>query len=381
MPNKTNIEFEKRYRTALRQHLGKGRSIGSMQLLGRLAGSSGLDVLALARLHDKALQELNINRLLAESPDDEFLLTQSNAFFHEVLAPIEKKHESMKASVANAKGIGGKLMRCNDELAHTRRREHKALAQCSALEKQLERRIKLHEELLVQSRQQQAQSRRLTRLLLLKQEEDRKGISRELHDEVLQILAGVNVQLATLKAAASLDNDGLGKRIAQTQRMVGKSIRIVHRYARTLRPSMLDDLGLIPALRSYIRDLPGRKELEINFTTFSEVESLSNVQRTVLYRVAQEAVTNIVRHARAHHATVIISKAGNTVCLTVQDDGKAFCVDRVLASKTRKGLGLIGMRERIEMVGGKFSIQSEADNGTVIRAEIPLNSRKRGAAV
>lgn len=377
MATPTYSDLEKRYRTALRQHLAKGCSLRSMQLLGRRAASCGLDVLALARLHDKTLQALKVARPSSTTPKDKLLLAQADTFFYEVLAPVESRREVVKASTVKAKAVDAQLERSTKELIIARQRERKALAQCLTLEKQLERRVELHKDVLLKSRRQQEQSRHLVHRLLQEQEECRKGISRELHDEVLQILAGINVQLATLKAAVRLNRSGLRQRIIQVQRMVGKSVRSVRDYARTLRPPLLDDLGLIPTMRSYIKELPSKKKLTIRFSAFPEVETLDNIHRTVLYRVCQEAITNVVRHAHAQNAAISIRKSGSLVCLEVRDDGKAFDVDRVLASNTKRGLGLIGMRERLEMIGGSFSICSETGKGTVIYAQIPFRKKIR----
>ncbi len=158
---------------------------------------------------------------------------------------------------------------------------------------------------------------------------------------------------------------------------MGQSIKVVHRFARELRPTLLDDLGLIPALRAFIRDLPGRKGLHIDFTAFAGIEALDSTGRTVLYRVAQEALTNIVRHAHAQVATVRLRMIPGAVRLDVHDDGKSFPVDRILAAGTYKRLGLLGMRERVEMVGGNLVIESAPGQGTTVRAEVPFHRNQR----
>jgi signal transduction histidine kinase len=148
----------------------------------------------------------------------------------------------------------------------------------------------------------QAQLRRLTHQVLLAEEEMRKQVSRQLHDEIAQILVGINVQLAALSKTAVIDPRELRKRIAKTARLVGQSIVVVHRFARDLRPALLDDLGLVPALRSLVKELMARKELRVHLTAYAGVEVLDSFHRTVFYRVAQEALINIVRHAEASRA-------------------------------------------------------------------------------
>ncbi len=225
---------------------------------------------------------------------------------------------------------------------------------------------------LDRARKMQNQARLLAHKVLMAQEEERREISRELHDEVAQILAGINVQLSSLSESSAIGNRSLRRKVAQTQRMVAHSVQVVHRYARELRPTMLDDLGLIPALRAYIRDLPARKTLRIHFTAYPEVEALDNTRRTVLYRVTQEALTNILRHAHAKNVRVRITKSPGLVKLTVHDDGKSFLVNKAFDSKRGKRLGLLGMRERVEMVGGFFSIESTPAQGTTVQAQIPF---------
>jgi signal transduction histidine kinase len=229
-----------------------------------------------------------------------------------------------------------------------------------------------YNQLLAQSRGMQDELRRLTHQILSAQEEERKEISRELHDEIAQTLAGINVQLSALSLESAVSARGLKRKIASTQRQVGRSIEAIHRFARELRPAMLDDLGLIPALRSYIKNFAARTGLRIRFTAFIEVEALDNDKRTVLYRVAQEALTNVARHAQASLVQVRIRKIPDAIRMEVADDGRSFQVQRVLSARTNKRLGLLGIRERVEMVGGSFAIESAPGRGTTLRAQIPF---------
>ena len=226
----------------------------------------------------------------------------------------------------------------------------------------------------------QEQLRHLSRQLLLTQEEERKRISRELHDEIVQTLVGINVHLASLTVKDTVDLKELRAKIIRTQQLVEKSVEIVHRFARELRPTVLDDLGLIPALKSFIKEFAKRKNLRISFKAFSGVELLSDTQRTVLYRVAQSALANVDKHACASNVTVSIRKRGEVIRLEIRDDGKSFDVQRVLLAKRHKRLGLLGSRERVEMVGGKFDITSAPGQGTILSAEIPFGSDEQAIA-
>jgi signal transduction histidine kinase len=225
----------------------------------------------------------------------------------------------------------------------------------------------------------QEQLRLLSRQLLSAQEEERKMISRELHDQIAQTLTGINIRLASLKTESTLNTKGLQKKISSTQRLVEKSVDIVHRFARELRPTVLDDLGLIPALHSFMKSFTKRTGVRTSLTAFAAVEQLDTAKRTVLFRVAQEALTNVARHAQASRVEVSIEKLPDCICMKIKDDGKSFNMERTLHVNGGKRLGLLGMRERLEMVGGKFVVESSPGKGTTIQAQIPPgNARARG---
>ncbi len=238
--------------------------------------------------------------------------------------------------------------------------------------------VREHRRLLTAARRMQKQMRLLSHQIIHAQEEERKRISRELHDEIAQTLTGISVQLATLKAGTSIHAEGLQKRIIGTQRLVEKSVEIVHRFARELRPSVLDDLGLIPALHAYVDTFAMEKELPVSIRVCAEVEQLDAAKRTVLYRVAQEALTNVARHARATKAGLRIEKLADAVRLRINDNGRGFSVQRTLLATKNGRLGLLGMRERVEMVGGRFAVESAPRHGTTIEVQIPVGNAHRG---
>jgi signal transduction histidine kinase len=149
-------------------------------------------------------------------------------------------------------------------------------------------------------------------------------------------------------------------------------VNAVHRFARELRPSALDDLGLIPALHSYCKNLAVRKKFKIKLTAFAGVEDLDNDKRTVFFRVAQEALNNVARHSHATEVAVTIIPVPGALQLEIHDNGKSFQVEKTLLAKSNKRLGLIGMRERVEMVGGTLVIESTPGRGTAVRAKIPF---------
>ena len=214
-----------------------------------------------------------------------------------------------------------------------------------------------------------------TRQIILAQEELRKEISRELHDEVVQMLIGINVELSALRGKATMDAQTM-KKIIHTQRLVEKSVIEVHRFARELRPTVLDDLGLIPALHAYCKSLAERKKIKIQMTAFGGVEALGDDERTVLFRVAQEALTNVTRHARATQVKMSISKILGAIRMEIGDNGRSFLVEKAVLAQNHKRLGLVGMKERVEMVGGQLTIESARGKGTIVRVEIPFNPEK-----
>jgi signal transduction histidine kinase len=248
------------------------------------------------------------------------------------------------------------------------------ISQRKAAEEALKKSEHHYSELLRQSDRLQEQLRRLSRQILSAQEDERKRISRELHDVIAQTLTGINIRLATLKKEASLSTNGLDRNIARTQRLVEKSVEIVHQFARQLRPAVLDDLGLIPALHSFVKLFSKRTGIRVHLKAFAGVEKLDSNRRTILYRVAQEALTNVSRHAQASHVEVNIQKLDDGIGMKITDNGRSFQVEQVLNAKSRKRLGLLGMRERLDMVGGQFDIESVPGKGTTITTKIPLGN-------
>jgi PAS domain S-box-containing protein len=263
-------------------------------------------------------------------------------------------------------------------LAATNQKLEQEIIRRQAVEDSLKESEQQQRQLLEQSRQMQEQLRRLSRQVLVTQEEERKRISRELHDIIAQTLTGINVHLSTLKAKAAANAEGIGEIIDRAQRLVEQSVRIVHQFARALRPAVLDDLGLIPALRAFMKSYKEETGIHVSFSTFAAVEKVSDDKRTVLYRVAQEALTNVARHARASRASVELRQLDGAISMTITDDGKGFRTKAVLSDKRKGRLGLLGMKERLEMVGGKLIINSIPGKGTTLRTEMPFGSRTVG---
>jgi signal transduction histidine kinase len=212
----------------------------------------------------------------------------------------------------------------------------------------------------------------MTRQILVTQEEERKRISRELHDDLLQTLVSINLDLEILSKGISGDPQTLQKRIAGTRQSVTNALIEVHRFARELRPAELDDLGLVPALRSYTKQLTRQKRIKVHFSASRGIEALGDTERGILFRVAQEALTNVIRHACATQIKVNIAKIIGGIQLKISDNGKSFRVENYFLAKNPKRLGLVGMKERVEMIGGSLAIESKPGTGTTVRAKIPF---------
>jgi signal transduction histidine kinase len=364
--------FSKHYKAALRKHLqqGKSASLESARGLGSEALAAGLQTLDLAKLHE---QTLLIELLPIHPPRRRFaLIRQAGRFFAAAILPIEKLHRGAREATAHLKKIVESLSQRTVELAASNLELSVEISQRKAVEAALKKSKRHYGVLLAQSDQMQEQLRQLSRQILSAQEDERKKISRELHDVIAQTLTGINIRLAALKKEAGLNTKGLERSIERTQKLVEKSVDIVHQFARELRPAVLDDLGLIPALHSFVKLFSKRTHLHVDLKVFAGVEQLDSNQRTILYRVAQEALNNVARHAQASRVEVGIQKlADGGMGMRIHDNGKSFDVDGVLKAKGRKRLGLLGMRERLEMVGGSFSVESAPGKGTTIIAQIP----------
>ena len=362
--------FARRYQAALGRHLKQGNKASPTTgvRLGREALKLGLNVLDLAVIHEEALIAQSIST--ATAPRDR-VIRQAAKFFAEAIIPMEETHRSAVENNARLIGLNQKLDQRTKDLSASNLELKSEVAKRKSVELALRKSEQDSKRLLDQSRQLQDELRHLSHRILLAQEDERKRISRELHDLVAQTLAGINVHLANLRMEATQDTKGFVRSIARTQKLVEKSVDKVYRFARELRPAVLDDLGLTPALHSFMKSFAEETGIRVSLTAFTGIEKMSIAKRTVLYRVAQEALNNVARHAHATRVEVQIKLLANAVRMQIRDDGRSFDVERLLHSRKNKRMGLLGMRERVEMVGGKFSVESTPGMGTKISAQIP----------
>ncbi len=370
--NQKPLRLSQKYRVGLRNHLQDRLGLSSERAegLGRKAVLEGLETLDLANIHGQAL--LDLMPVNCSTPTRDRIVRRAGAFFLDALSPIEKTHRATLESIARLRHSNGALQKRTIELSTSNRSLKKEVAHRKSAERDLRLSEQKHVALLKEARQMQRRLRHLSHQVLLAQEEERKEISRELHDEIVQTLTGINVQLASLKIESGASKKNFSKHITYTQRLVEKSVDIVHQFARDLRPTLLDDLGLIPALQTYVKGFAARTGLRVEFSTFSGVEELANDKRTVLYRVALAALVNVAEHAQASSVSVVIKAVPQAVLMEIRDNGRSFDAEHVLDSRRNKRLGLIGMRERVEMVGGTFRVDTAPGCGTTVSAELPF---------
>jgi len=214
---------------------------------------------------------------------------------------------------------------------------------------------------------------RLSASIVAAQEDERRSISRELHDEVGQALTGVLVELANLSTLIRIgDYETLSGKTAEIKREVEASIGVVRNMALLLRPSMLDDLGLVPALQWQAREVSKRAGVWVKVSA-AGVDELPEKHKTCVYRIVQEALHNAVQHAAARTVTVTVAQQNERLQLAIEDDGKGF------DPQLTKGMGILGMEERVSHLNGAFSIESEPGRGTIVHVDLPLSADARTA--
>jgi len=210
--------------------------------------------------------------------------------------------------------------------------------------------------------------RRLSQRLVQVQEGERKVLSRELHDEVGQMMTALGIELGNLGSLRELDPVAFREHIEDAKRLNADAMRTIRDLAMGLRPSMLDDLGLEAALEWQGREFSRRTGVPANVEVKGSLDCLSDAQRTCIYRVVQEALTNCARHANASNVGVSVSSRDEGIVVLIRDDGDGF----KLESPAPRGLGLLGIQERVQALEGAVEISSKPKAGTTIRVQIPV---------
>ena len=218
----------------------------------------------------------------------------------------------------------------------------------------------------------EAANRALPRLIRDAQETERRRVARDLHDSVNQILSAVKFRLQSVEEKLVSREDAAWRGVLKAQAHLEKAMQEVRRISHNLRPSELDDLGLVPAVRSMVEEFAERTSVKVNLGFDRLSDKLQPDVELNLYRILQEALGNIERHARAGEVSVRLSKEGSTLRACIGDNGRGFDPQRPRADGERLGMGLVDMRERAEFVGGRCAVTSAPGNGTEIVIEIPL---------
>jgi signal transduction histidine kinase len=216
----------------------------------------------------------------------------------------------------------------------------------------------------------------LSARLMSAQEEERRRLSRELHDEFGQSLTAVNAYLWLIERQLPTDQETLRKQAAEARRVVTGTLGAMRELSQLLRPSVLDEFGLAPSLDGHLKTFAQRHKLAISFSADGLPERLPAEMETALYRIAQEALTNVVRHARAQRVRVTLAADAGELRLEVEDDGIGLSSRH--ANGGRLGTGLIGIRERVRALGGTVTLSS--DKGTRVRVVVPLPAPTEPAA-
>lgn len=364
-------KLSRRYAEALQGYVACGREdyLQTAYELGRRAIAQGLGVLDMVRLHHACLLGLLDPLTFVQSCLPAWQAAET--FFMEALSPFEATHRGFRETSLQLGELNQTLARRNLELAAINRTLKQEIRERKRTEEALRESGEHYQVLFNEAREMQENLRHLSNQMLHLQEEERKRISRELHDEVGQALTAINMHLAVLRQAPVLDTAVGRKKIAEVQQLLEQTMDAVHHFARELRPAMLDDLGLGPALRSYANSFAARTGIRVQCQISASVERLGGNEKLALYRVAQESLTNVAKHAHAGEVRLAIDETAGGIRMEIADNGRAFQVDRQLAVNGKKRLGLLGMGERVRLINGEFSIASQPGKGTTVRVVIP----------
>lgn len=212
----------------------------------------------------------------------------------------------------------------------------------------------------------------LSRRLVNAQEAERRSISRELHDEVGQTLGALLVDVGHLANLWPAKDEIAQEQIARIKKAAETAVKSIRDMSLLLRPPMLDDLGLLPALEWQARETSRRGEMEVEVHAEELTEELPDELKVGIYRLVQEALQNAATHAHAMNAAVVVKRGPNSVTVEIIDNGRGFQPERT------RGMGILGMEERVRQFGGEFVIRSTPGKGTTVRAELPVKGKGIG---
>lgn len=392
---KTLPQLEKRkallpiYLAALRTFLQQGAKarLQPARILGLWAHDLGLEISDLASVHGIALlsvlftpqddsfqtepgTQAGLGQTFFPTRSDSRQINLAALFFAETILLPEKSQLNLPGAPSGPGTPDKTPEERNLELSGSLQVLQKKIIRQQNLTGTATAANKTSRQLLEKSQSVQEQLRHLSRQLLKRQEEERHQTSRKLLDTVAQTFTSIHFRLAALQAGPTPSPRDLAENIASTQLMIGESVEVIQRFADELRPTALDDLGLIPALQSYLKAFLEDTGLRVALTTYAGIESADAGTRTMLYRIAQEALSNVVRHAKATHAGLTITAPAGLIRMEIRDDGQGFKATDALAAERPAGIGLLVMRERAAMASGTLTIDS-APGRTTVRVEVP----------
>ena len=227
----------------------------------------------------------------------------------------------------------------------------------------------------------EAKLRELPRLILQAQEAERRRVARELHDSVNQLLSSVKFRIQSVEARLPKNDDALHAHVEKTRALLDKAMLEVRRISRNLRPSELDDLGLAPALRSLCTEFGERTGIAVELVCPDAPEKLPADIELNIYRIAQEALTNVEKHAGARRVTVELACDDGRLRFRVRDDGRGFDKSALSMGVAKDaGMGLMDIEERVRLVGGTCAVESSPGAGTKVAVELTLQARRVATA-
>ncbi|MDO8734805.1 MAG: sensor histidine kinase, partial [Elusimicrobiota bacterium] len=214
----------------------------------------------------------------------------------------------------------------------------------------------------------------LMQRIISSQEDERNRIARELHDSIGQVLTSVKIGMKSVES--DILSEGGRKKIEKFRILLDASLEDIHNLAVELRPPLLTDFGLFKAIENYSKEFENNFDIKVHYKIIKLSESyrLPSTIEIGLYRVIQEALTNIAKHANATEVDIIFEKTDSEMLLSISDNGKGFETKTIMSKTERRSLGIFGMQERISILGGNLKIDSIPRGGTKIGIEIPLKN-------
>jgi|GEM_PF-6441472 len=226
----------------------------------------------------------------------------------------------------------------------------------------------------IEIKKSREQLRRLAANLQIAQEKERARISREIHDELGQELTGIKMDISWLSNSLVNPENKIKERIGSLNELIDRTIQSVRRISAELRPGVIDDLGLISALEWYVDEYQQRTKIKCELMLGEISNNIGNDISIAIYRIIQESLTNVVRHAKASKIILSLTSDEFNIYLKIQDNGIGYNND---SSKSEKSIGILGMEERVHILGGTFSIQEAKRKGTIIKVEIPIKIKNK----